>query len=130
MRMSSLRRGRPRHGGEAGFTLVEVVVSLALVLLTSLSMVYTFTSAGSASHSADRAVAVQLSLEDTVQVLDDQPFEQLLTWNAVERDYGDHTVTIAANLAQVGLVMVELTATDDRTGTVLGRLASYRAGDV
>lgn len=114
-------------GGESGFTLVEVMISLTLVLVTSLSMAFTFTSTSSASRSSDRAILVQQNLLDTIQVLDDQPFDQLLSWNNVTRDYGDHSVTVSVNLAAVGLLMLEFTAQNDLTGDVEARLATYRA---
>jgi hypothetical protein len=103
------------------------MISLTLVLVASLSMAFTFTSTSSASRSSDRAILVQQNLLDTIQVLDDQPFGQLLSWNNVTRDYGDHSVTVTVNLAAVGLLVLEFTARNDLTGEVEARVATYRA---
>ncbi len=118
------RRGRRRSQGIA---LVEILIAVGVLVMTSLMLAYAFTSAGLSSKMTDRAVVAQASLASVVESVADVPYDQLLSWNGIASDRGDHTVTINANLAQVGLIVVEVTVRDDRTQAVLARLATYRA---
>ena len=132
MVLTQKRRGpleASRRRAAAGFTLFELVVAVTILVLTSLSLAYAFSSSQLASERTDRAVAVRTSLETVYENLSDVAYDQLLLWNGVRVDRGDHSVTVSAALVQVGLVVVELTVTDDRTGAVLARLATYRSGD-
>jgi hypothetical protein len=116
-----------RRRSEQGSTLIEMVVSACLLMMTSLSLVYTYSSTGLVNHASQRDVAIQESMENLAETLVDVPYSDLLSWNGISVDRGDHRVTIAANQIEVGLIVVEYVATDDHTGTVLHRVATYRS---
>lgn len=112
---------------QAGSTLIETVVAACLLMMTSLSLVYSYSSTGLANRLSERDLAVQVSIETVAESLLDVNYRDLLSWNGIAVDRGDHTVTVAANNSAVGLIVLELVATDDATGTVVGRMATYRA---
>jgi hypothetical protein len=111
----------------AGVTFVEVMLATAILLLTSLSLAFAFSSTSLASRNSERAVAARASLESVAASVANVPFPQLLSWNGVKVDRGDHTIEITTSLSQVGLIAVELRAVDDRTGVELSRIATFRA---
>ena len=115
--------------GEQGISLIEVLIAATLLLLTSMSMAFAFGSTGLASRTSDRELATLESLESTLEILRDQPYSQLPTWNGNQIQRGDHVVTIAANVVDVGLILVELVVTDSKTGSILSRISTYRAED-
>jgi hypothetical protein len=105
------------------------MIAVCVLTLSSLALAHAFSASTMASRDSDRTVAVQSSLQTTYENLADVPYDQLLAWNGIVVQRGDHVVTVAANLVQVGLIEVELTATDARSGAALGRLATYRSGE-
>ena len=114
--------------GQAGFSLVEVMFATAFIVISSVSVIYAYTSTSLASKMADRSVASQDSLQAVGESLQDIPYDQLLAWNGIIVDRGDHSVNVFANQVGVGLIMLEFVVTDDQTNTVLDRLATYRSG--
>ena len=122
------RMGRSARRGEEGFTLIEVLIASAVMLVTSLSLAAAFSATGLSSRSSDRAVAIQTSFESTMSGLEEVPYHELLSWNGTQVDRGDHRVEILTRRIEVGLVLVEMTAVDDGSGRVLARLATYRSG--
>jgi prepilin-type N-terminal cleavage/methylation domain-containing protein len=122
-------RSAPRGQHRAGFTLLELLIAVSVLMLTSLSLAYAFSSSQLASERTDRAVVVHTSLRTVYEDLADVPYGQVLSWNGVQVNRGDHNVTVSANQVQVGLIVVEFAVTDARTGAVLARLATYRSGD-
>jgi prepilin-type N-terminal cleavage/methylation domain-containing protein len=118
-----------RHHSTSGMTLLELMISASILAIVSLSLVHAFSTTTSASVQSDRAQQVQTSLQSTYESVSDVSYDQLLSWNGVVTHHGDHDVTVAANLVQVGLIEVDFTVTDQRTGSVLTRLATYRSGE-
>jgi prepilin-type N-terminal cleavage/methylation domain-containing protein len=112
-----------------GFTLIELMIAMAILAVVALSMANAFSTTTSASLQSDRALRVQSSLQSTYESVADVAYDQLLSWNGVVTAHGDHDVTIAANLVQVGMVELEFTVSDHRTGATLARLATYRSGE-
>src|SRR5262249_5298196 len=108
----AVRRGRRA----AGVTLIEVLLATGILLLTSLSLAYAFSTTEVASRSAERAIVARASLQSVVQGVVDVAYDQLLSWNGVSIARGDHSVRVAATLVQVGLIRVECTVVDDASG--------------
>jgi prepilin-type N-terminal cleavage/methylation domain-containing protein len=107
-----------------GFTFIELMIATAVLAVVALSMANAFSTSTSASLQSDRALRVQGSLQATYENVADVAFEQLLSWNGVVTAHGDHDVTVAANLVQAGMVELEFTVTDHRTGATLARVAT------
>jgi hypothetical protein len=126
---AGMRSTRSRRG-IGGTTLLEVVIATAILLLTSLSLAYAFTSTEITTRSADRATNFRASLQAVAESVADVDYADLLSWNGVTVDRGDHSVVVATALVQVGLISVEVRVVDDDTGTVVGRLASLRASGI
>jgi hypothetical protein len=127
-------RGRGAAGSaprrrRAGITLVEVLLATAILLLTSLSLAYAFSSTSILSRGSERSVAAGASLENVRESLAEVPYAELLSWNGVQVDRGDHAVVVTTSVVQIGLILVEIRAVDERTGVELGRLATYRAAE-
>ena len=124
---------------EAGFSIIELMIASGALLLGALSLASAFTSSTICTHASARAGIIHESMAQALTSLEDTPFDQLLAMNSTTVHYRgdssapanesecDHEATINANLAQVGLILIEVIVTDDRTGIVLARRASYRA---
>lgn len=112
-----------------GMTLVEVILATGILLLTSLSLAYAFSSTELASRSSERALVARASIESVAEGIADVAYTDLLSWNGVVVARGDQSVTVATSLVQVGLILVELRVIDGQTGAVLARLATYRASE-
>jgi prepilin-type N-terminal cleavage/methylation domain-containing protein len=118
-----------RRRKSGGFTFIELTIAMAILALVGLSMANAFSTTTSASLQSDRSLRVQSSLQATYESVADVAYEQLLSWNGVVSPHGDHDVTIAASLVKAGLVELEFTVSDHRTGATLARLATYRSGE-
>ena len=112
-----------------GLTLLEVVVATAVLAVVSLAVVNGFSATAISSIDSDRALKVQGSLQACYESLHDIPYAQVLSWNGVVSDRGDHRVVLSAHLVQKGLVQVEFTALDKRNGRILARMATLRSGE-
>lgn len=110
-------------------TLLELMVAASILAIVSLALVHVFSTTTSASVQSDRSMQVQSSLQSTYESVADVAYDQLLSWNGVVTHHGEQDVTVAANLVQVGLIELEFTVTEARTGAVLTRLATYRSGE-
>ncbi len=120
--------------------IVEVMVCASLLLVTSISLVHAYSSAGLASRISDRAVAVQRALESVAETLANETFHNLVTYDGREYEFEgwreaktgerspDLLVVVNANRVEVGLILVELAVIDNGNGNVLSRLAMYRSG--
>lgn len=113
--------------GEAGISLIEVLVCAVLLVLTCLSLVHAYTALSRSSKQSARALVVAGSIDAVSAAVVDVPFDQLLAWNGTRMDRGDHSVNVATNLLEVGLILVEFIVTDDNDGAVLGRVATLRS---
>jgi prepilin-type N-terminal cleavage/methylation domain-containing protein len=118
-----------RSSSAIGFTLVELLVATTVLAIASLAIVNGFSATTLSSIESDRSQTIQTSLQVSYENLHDIAFDQLLAWNGTVIRRGDHDVTVSAHLIQVGLVQVEFTATNHRTGTVLARMATFRSGE-
>lgn len=118
-----------RRHANSGMTLLELMVAASILAIVSLSLVHAFSTTTSASVQSDRSMQVQSSLQSTYETVADVSYDQLLSWNGVVAKHGDHVVSFSTHLVKVGLVQIELTASDARTGDVLARLASFRSGE-
>jgi Tfp pilus assembly protein PilV len=112
----------------AGFTMLEVMIAASFLMMTSLSLALSYSSTGLASRQSDRSVTVQSSLESTMETLGDVNYSQLLSWNGISMNRGDHVITVGTNQVGLGLILVELVVTDQNSGALIGRLATFRSG--
>ncbi len=117
------------RGRQRGSTLIESLIAASVLAVTSLAVVNGFTTTALSSLQSDRSLHVQGSLQAAYESLRDVAYDQLLSWNGVVAQHGDHVVAFSTHLVKVGLVQIELTASDARTGDVLARLASFRSGE-
>lgn len=119
-----------KGSAQAGSTLIEVLIASSLLLITSAFLASTMGSIAVASRGADQAVSVQIALDNVRTLVDDTQFVDLLALNGSSFARAGVTVGLTANLAAVGLVVIELTAVDDATGAIVARSATYRSGEL
>ena len=115
--------------GEAGTTMIEVILTATLLIVASLSLAYSVSTSSVASKGTDRMLRVQQSLDESRETIDQLPFHELQSWDGVEADFGDHRITATILPVEDGLLLVELTARDDQTNSTVARVATYRSGD-
>ncbi len=120
---------RRRRCRQAGLSLVELMVAIAVLAVTALILTGSWTMASRASHASDQSLAVEAALQATYDSVADVAFVELLSWDGVTVDRGDHTIAVLATLVAVGVVQLEFTATERSTGAIVGRLATLRSGE-
>ncbi len=125
--LASIRPRSPRAA--RGTSLLEVLVAVTILLLTSLGLAHAYTSAGLAAKVSERDTAAQQAIEQVTDDLGEIPFSQLLAWNGAQRDFGNHSTTLRLRAVTPRLVLVECVATDDTTGAPLASFATYRASE-
>lgn len=113
---------------QGGFALVELMITAMVVMMGCAALVLSTSSTGLATLKAEQAAVTRNSLEWLLESLADVEYDDLLSWNGVSFDRGDHTARVVAVPVSLGLIRLELTVTDDRTGATLGRLATLRSG--
>lgn len=123
--MNHQRSARARRGA----SLLEVLVAVAILLLTSLGLAHAFTSAGLASKVSERDSAARQSIEQMIDDLGSVPTSQLLSWNGALRDFGNHSASLAVRNVSTRLFLIEAVAIDDATGAVLATIATFRAAE-
>ncbi|MBL8843502.1 MAG: hypothetical protein JNL90_18420 [Planctomycetes bacterium] len=116
---------RRRRGG---FALVELMVTSLVLMTGCVALVLSTSSTSLATYKAAQSTVAQNSLAWVEESLADVEYADLLSWNGVALDRGDHTARIAAQLVAPGLIGLEVTVADDRTGALLCRIATLRSG--
>jgi hypothetical protein len=105
----------------------SVGIAAAILLLTSLSLAGVLRSTGREDETADRDADARASLRAVAERVTTADYADLLGWNGLTLDRGDHTVVVAAAPICDGLIAVEVRVVDDLTGAVLGRRSARRA---
>jgi hypothetical protein len=103
------------------------MIAATVLLLASLGLAHSFTSAGLAGKRSEREEVARRSLEAVAEEISNSPWPQLLSWHGATRDFGDHTVIVEARASSPRLILVECAVVDDTTLQVLARVATYKA---
>ncbi len=122
------RPKRATRSRRSGFALVELMVTSIVLMTGCVALVLSTSTTGLATFKAEQASVTKNTLDWLLESLADVEFDDLLSWNGVSFDRGDHTARVNATTVSLGLISLEMTVTDDRTGSVLGRIATLRSG--
>jgi len=103
-------------GGErvAGFNLIEIAISMAIILTILLGVMAAISTASLAEANSNEAVSGQLLLTQTVEELKNNNFAELLGFHGQYVTSGTNRADISAALVTQDLIrlQVDVTSTD------------------
>ncbi len=92
----------------AGFNLIEVAISMAIILTILLGVMASISTASIAEMTASEGVANQLLLSQTLEELKSNDFDDLITFNGQVVTNGTNRATIQAALVTTDLVRLQV----------------------
>lgn len=115
---------------QRGSTLIETMIALAVLALSALSLTSSWSMSTRAARGSDQSLAAQAALLAVYESVADVAWDQLLAWDQVTVDRGDHRVLVQANVVAVGVIQLDFTVTERATGTVVARIDTLRSGEL
>ncbi|MBK8180249.1 MAG: hypothetical protein IPK67_15440 [Planctomycetes bacterium] len=130
--MQRIRGKNSRARREAGFSVLEVTIALAITASVLLASAASFLASIAAVSSAERTSRGAVFAQTVMEDLAAQPYENLLTFNG-NRIYDEATagasryaVDLTVFTTTVNLIQIRAAVTDLKTGRELTRLSTLR----
>ena len=125
-------RIRKSKNRQAGFTLLEVVISSAVLAIALMAATAAFSSNLVATEEAKRLTNGSIFLSTVTEDVLAQDFDNLLALNGNQivdggnLDVSEYSVDLTVFLAGLDLIQVQAVLTDLQTGREIGRLGTLR----
>lgn len=131
--MDSLARGARARKRDAGLSLVEATIAIAILFTGLMASARTLISSVTVVNDARRTTRAALFLETVMEDIAAQPYADLLVLDGNEIVDGDtagqssFSAELTVFQADVELIQVEAVLSDLRTGREIGRVSTLRA---
>ncbi len=106
---------------DAGSSLIEVAISLALILAILLGVMAALSTGSLAQLNATEATTSQLLLSQAIEEVKNNDYDSLLSFNGQTVVSGTNTATILADLVSTDLTRIQVTVTSTAFPDVTSR---------
>lgn len=106
---------------DAGSSLIEVAISLALILAILLGVMAALSTGSLAQMNATEATSSQLLLSQAIEEVKNNDYDSLLSFNGQTVVSGTNTATILADLVSANLTRIQVTVTSTAFPDVTSR---------
>lgn len=111
--LSDLRVHRANQEQTEGFSLLEMVIAMAILLTIVLGVMASISNAAIAEMNASEALASQLLLSQTMEELKNNDFADLITFNGQSVSSGTNTALIRVSSLTTNLVRIQVDVTSN-----------------
>lgn len=109
------------NDAEAGSSLLEVAISLALILAILIGVMASLTTAAVAQMNATESTQSQALLSQTLEEIKANDYDDLLSFNGQSVTSGTNTALIQADLVATNLTRIQITVTSSAYADVITR---------
>ncbi len=118
---------------KSGFSLLEVMIALAIVSTVLMASAGAFLTSLKGVHSARQNTRASVFLQTVLEDVSAQPYDTLPTFNGnhfydqAAQAQSKYSVTLNVFLTAVDLQQITAVLTDLKTNKVIGRVSTYRS---
>ncbi|MBI4584911.1 MAG: type II secretion system protein [Planctomycetes bacterium] len=112
---------------EGGMTLLEIMISLTILSMILLGVMASISTGFQAQHLNTEQLNSQLLVQQVIEELQDNSFDNLVTFNGQTVTSGAHTAAMEVGYVNANLVRVTVTTSSTQFPTVSSRAVTYLA---